>query len=64
MAEDMAEDPSTLMAEATTEPSAEEEALPEPVELHEPVPGMTTAKLELQIPTWDLGDRIPIEPQI
>jgi hypothetical protein len=55
---------STLMAEATTEPSAEEEALPEPVELHEPVAGTTTAEGELQIPTWDLGERIPIQPQI
>jgi hypothetical protein len=66
MAEDTVDDPTTLMAEATTEPSAEEEALPEPVQpmAHEPVAGTTTAEVELQIPTWDLGERIPIEPQI
>jgi hypothetical protein len=64
MAEETADAPSTLMAEATAEPSAKEEALPEPVELHEPIAGMTTAAGELQIPTWNLGERIPIQPQI
>jgi hypothetical protein len=64
MAEDTADDPSTWMAEATTEPSAEEEALPSPVELHESAAGTTTAEGELQILTWDLGERIPIQPEI
>jgi hypothetical protein len=66
MAEDTADDLSMLMAEATAEPSTEEEALPEPVQpiAHEPVAGTSTAEVELQIPTWDLGERIPIEPQM
>jgi hypothetical protein len=64
MAEETADASSTLMDEATAEPIAEEEALLEPVELHETVAGTTTAEGELQIPTWDLGERIPIQLQI
>jgi hypothetical protein len=43
MAEDTADDPTTLMAEATAEPPAEEETLPEPVQpmADEPVAGKT-----------------------
>jgi hypothetical protein len=64
MAEDTADDPTTLMAEATREPPTEEETLPEPVQLlaYEPVAGTTTAEAEIQIPMWNLGERIPIEP--
>jgi hypothetical protein len=31
---------------------------------YEPVAGMTTAEAEIQIPTWNLGGRILIEPRI
>jgi hypothetical protein len=66
MVEDTAPDPTTLMAEATAELSVEEEALPELVQpmAHETVAGTTTVEAEFQIPTWNLGERIPIKPQI
>jgi hypothetical protein len=66
MAETMVEDQPTLMAEAPVDASAEEEALPEsvlPTEL-EPAAGTMAAFTNIQIPTWDLGERILIAPQI
>jgi hypothetical protein len=56
--------PTTLMTEATTEDYAAEETLPE-AELpmaQEPAAETTTAEAEIQIPTWNLGERIPIAP--
>jgi hypothetical protein len=66
MAEAMVEDQTTLMAEATTDAPAEEEALPEPELPMEPEPaaGMTMAVADIQIPTWNLGEWIPIAPKI
>jgi hypothetical protein len=60
----MVEDQPTLMAEATTDTPAEEEALPEPELPTEPEPAaeMTTATMDIQIPTWSLGERISIAP--
>jgi hypothetical protein len=56
--------PTTLMTETTPEDYAAEETLPE-AELpmaQEPAPETTTAKAEIQIPTWNLGERIPFAP--
>jgi hypothetical protein len=62
----MVEDRPTLTAEAAADAPAEEEALPEP-ELpmaQDPAAGLTTmAEEEIQIPTWNLGERIPIAPR-
>jgi hypothetical protein len=66
MAEATTDDQTTLMAEAIADPPVEEEALPKP-ELPmapEPVVGKTTATTDIQIPTWNLGERISIAPQI
>jgi hypothetical protein len=54
----MVEDQPKLMVEATADALTEEEALLEP-ELPtktEPALGMTMAIMDIQIPTWNLGE--------
>jgi hypothetical protein len=50
----------------TTEEPAAEETLPgtELLMAQEPAADLTTADVEIQIPTWNLGEWIPIAPQI
>jgi hypothetical protein len=50
----------------TTEEPAAEETLPgtELLRAQEPAADFTTADVEIQIPTWNLGEGIPIAPQI
>jgi hypothetical protein len=62
----MVEDLPTMMAGPTKEAPAEEEALPEEERLtpQEPAVDMTAAFMDIQIPTWNLGERILIAPQV
>jgi hypothetical protein len=55
-----------MMAEAIADAPAEEEALPEHERptAQEPATGMIATEVEIQIPTWNLGERIPIAPQV
>jgi hypothetical protein len=45
---------------------AEEEALPaeEALLVQEPTMDPTAALTDIQIPTWNFGERIPIAPQV
>jgi hypothetical protein len=60
----MAKDLPTMMAVEITDVPAEEEALPaeELLTAQEPT-AEPAAAIEIQIPTWNLGERIPIAPQ-
>jgi hypothetical protein len=51
---------------ATTVEPAAEETLPgmQLLRVQAPAADLTTAEVEIQIPTWNLGERIPISPQI
>jgi hypothetical protein len=62
----MVDDQTTPMAAATANAAAKDEALPEPElpKAQEPAAGTTTAFTDIQIPTWNLGERIPIAPQV
>jgi hypothetical protein len=62
----MAEDLPTMMAGEIADVPAEEEALPaeELLTAQEPTAEPTAALTDIQIPTWNLGERIPIEPQV
>jgi hypothetical protein len=62
----MVEDQPMLTVEAATDAPAEEEDLPEPKVpmAQHPIVGTTTAEAEIQILTCNLGERIPIAPQI
>jgi hypothetical protein len=53
-------------AEVTTETPAEEKTLPEsePPTALEPIAASQPAFTDIQIPTWNLGERIPIAPQV
>jgi hypothetical protein len=62
----MVEDLPTMMAAATSDVPAEEEALPEP-ELptaQEPATKAQAALTDIQIPMWNLDEQIPIAPQV
>jgi hypothetical protein len=62
----MVEDQPTLMAEATSDALEEKEALPKP-ELsttQEPSAGTMAAFTDIQIRMWNLGEWIPIAPQV
>jgi hypothetical protein len=49
----------------TEEPAAEETLLGmQLLRAQAPTADLTTAEVEIQIPTWNLGERIPIAPQI
>jgi hypothetical protein len=52
--------------EVTAEAPAEEETPPEsePPTAREPIAASQAAVTDIQIPTWNLGERIPIAPQI
>jgi hypothetical protein len=62
----MALDQTTPRAEVTAEAPAEEETLPEskPPAAQGPTTATTTAFTDIAIPTWNLGERIPIAPQV
>jgi hypothetical protein len=53
-------------AEVTVEAPAEEETLPEsePPTAGEPTAATKAAFTDIQIPTWNLGERIPIAPEV
>jgi hypothetical protein len=53
-------------AEETAEAPAEEETLPEsePATAQGPATETTAAFTDIQIPTWNLGERLPIAPQV
>jgi hypothetical protein len=62
----MVDDQNTPMAAATANAATKDEALPKP-ELptaQDPASGTMTAFIDIQIPTWNLGERIPIAPQV
>jgi hypothetical protein len=62
----MAEDLPTMMAVEGADVPAEEEALPaaEALRAQEPTVNPTTALTDIQIPTWNLGEHLPIAPQV
>jgi hypothetical protein len=59
-------DQTTPRAEVTAEVPAEEETLPasEPPAAQGSIAATTAAFTNIQNPTWNLGERIPIAPQV
>jgi hypothetical protein len=59
-------DDTTLMAEATADALTEKETLPEPEPptAQEPIAETMVALIDIQIPKWNLGERILIAPQV
>jgi hypothetical protein len=62
----MVSDQTAPKAEVTAEAPAEEEALPEsePPTAQGPTTATTAVFTDIQIPTWNLGERIPIAPKV
>jgi hypothetical protein len=62
----MVEDLHTMVAVAEADVPAEKETLPAAEErpAQKPAAGPAAALTDIQVPTWNLGERIPIAPQV